>query len=49
MRHLRTRLLWSSLLLLLANAALTVRSVLADVDVVIGYETRAIGELDECG
>jgi len=48
MRHLRTRLLWSSLLLL-ANAALTVRAALADVDVVIGYETRAVGELDECG
>ena len=33
------------LLLLLARAG----SVLADVSVVLGYETRNIGEIEECG
>ncbi len=36
-----------SLLLLTAFSGLG--PALADVDVVIGYETRSVGEIDECG
>ncbi len=39
--------LGGALLFLVAMAAFT--PALADVDVVIGYETRCVGEIDECG
>lgn len=49
MHSLRSRLCGGGLVLLAILSAGALRTALADVDVVIGYETRAIGELDECG
>ena len=45
----RYRLLGGGLLLLALMSVGALRTALADVDVVIGYETRCIGELEECG
>ncbi len=42
------RLLSGGLLLALLTI-LTAGPVLADVSVVIGYETRSVGEIDPCG
>lgn len=45
----RYRLFGGGLLLLALMSVGALRTALADVDVVIGYETRAIGELEQCG
>lgn len=45
MKSLRASAALLGLLLLVGDIA----PALADVDVVIGYETRCNGEIDECG
>ena len=45
----RYRLFGGGVLLLALMSVGALRTALADVDVVIGYETRCIGELEECG
>ncbi|MCB1161880.1 MAG: hypothetical protein R3C71_15585 [Candidatus Krumholzibacteriia bacterium] len=45
----RHGLLLGGALLLLGTVFGAVPAAHADVDVVIGYETRAVGELEQCG
>jgi hypothetical protein len=49
MPSLRAHLFGGGLLLSAILSAGAPRLARADVDVVIGYETRSIGELEECG
>ncbi len=43
------RNLWSSGALFAALLILAATAALAEVSVVIGYDTRAVGEIDPCG
>ncbi len=40
---------WSSGALLASLLILVASAALAEVSVVIGYDTRAVGEIDPCG